>query len=67
MRVLRSFAVGVVSCGLPFLLLPLAVGCGGDTTKTGTLVEKAPGQETGEQASQDHMKAMMNKQAGKSN
>ena len=45
----------------------LAVGCGGDTTKTGTLVEKAPGQETGEQASQDHMKAMMNKQAGKSN
>jgi hypothetical protein len=38
--------------------LLLSGGCG-DEKKTGTLVEKAPGQEAGEKASKDAMKAMM--------
>jgi hypothetical protein len=41
------------------LAVPLIVcGCGGQG-ESGALVEKAPGQESGEKASQDFMKAHM--------
>ena len=54
--------VGSVAGVLSGFLLSAALGipgCGDEQSKTGTLVGKAQGQDTGEQASQDAMKAMM--------
>ncbi len=65
MSVLRSSLVRAGMRGPLFALVIAAAGCG-DSRETGTLVEKTPGQDAGEKASQDHMRAMMKGQQGKS-
>ncbi len=54
--------VGIFS-SMVFLGALALPGCS-EQGKTGTLVEKAEGQDTGEKASMDAMKAMMKDQGG---